>query len=303
MKRLFALLLALLLLFPAALAENKVFTVYHAPSNSKAPFMEVPVLDAPPFEEGADLLQVDFINIKIGDAILLRCGGESMMIDGGTNDKLPWLELFFQSQGITGFTYYMNTHSHDDHINAAIRLVYKGYPATAFLTKYSRETRVDEITKLFAALDSKGIPHRQIVPGEKIMLGGAEVTFLQNTRAGGATGINARSMLVHVRFGSSTLLLPADVTGASLGEVMEDWPEYMDVDLMKSPHHGINRLRQEFFDATSPEAIVITANMAHGANLAKQLNSSKIPHYFVSMGTVSAVTDGQTWYVKQTPVE
>jgi competence protein ComEC len=302
MKKVLLLLIVLTLIFPAA-ALAGVLSVYHAPSRSKAPFVEAPKLEQFPFAEDAELLRVDFINIKIGDAILLRCGGESMLVDGGTSDKLSWLEFFFESQGITGFTYYMNTHSHDDHLNAAIRLVQKGYPAAAFLSKYSRETRLPEIVKLMSALDKRGIPHHQLLPGDRMTLGGAEITFIQNTRQDeNSSGVNDRSMMLHIRYKNRTMLLPADVTGISLGQVMEDYPQYMNVDIMKSPHHGINRLRSEFFEASDPELIVITSNMRNGETLAKQLRSYKIPHYYISMGTVSAQTDGEIWYVEQLPL-
>ena len=302
MKKALLLLLVLTLILPAAALAGD-FTVYHAPSRSKAPFVEeVPLLEKAPFAEDAELLRVDFINIKIGDAILLRCCGESMLIDGGTGDKLSWLEFFFESQGITGFTYYMNTHYHDDHLDAAIRLVQRGYPAIAFLSKYSRETRIPEVVKLMSALDKKGIPHHQLLSGDRMTLGGAEITFIQNIRQDDSHGVNARSMMLHIRYKNRTMLLPADVTGASLDQVMEDYPQYMNVDIMKSPHHGINRLRSEFFEASGPELVVITSNMSNGETLAKQLRNRKIPHYYISMGTVSAQTDGEIWYVEQLPM-
>lgn len=304
MKKRLPLFLALLLLLSPALGlmETQVAKVFHAPSASKAPFAPAQMLEQAPFAAEDGILQVDIINVKVGDAILLRMGGESMMIDGGTRGKAAMLELFFKSQGITGFTYFFNTHSHDDHIEASTRLVELGYTAREYLSKYTREARLPELTKLYNALDAKGIPLRTVVPGETMMLGGAELTFLQNTREH-QTGVNARSMMLHVRYKNASILLPADVTGASLGEVQEDYADYMDVDIIKSPHHGINRLRQEFLDATSPELFVITSNMDGGATLAKQLVSAGMPHYFISMGTVSLQTDGEVWYVQQTKLD
>lgn len=299
MKRLFAILLTLLLLLPLAQAQQTDTFVYHAPIVGKQPFADVPVLAQPPFEEGADLLRVDFINVKIGDAILIRFGNESIMIDGGTRGKAAMLELFFKDQGITGFTYYFNTHSHDDHIGASTRLVQLGYGAQEYLAKHSPLAKVADITTLYKALEQKGIPYRQVFTGDTLKLGEAELTFFQNEREGQEHGINARSMMVHVRYGERSLLLPADVTGVSLGQMMDDYPDLMDVDIMKSPHHGINRLRHEFLVQTAPELFVITSNLAGGETLAKQLRDQKIAHYFISQGTVSLSTDGKLWYVEQ----
>ena len=43
--------------------------------------------------------------------------------------------------------------------------------------------------------------------------------------------------------------------------------------------------------------------MDGGATLAKQLVSAGMPHYFISMGTVSLQTDGEVWYVQQTKLD
>ena len=39
--------------------------------------------------------------------------------------------------------------------------------------------------------------------------------------------------------------------------------------------------------------------MKGGQTLATQLTRSKMPHYFISMGTVRCATNGETWYVEQ----
>ena len=39
--------------------------------------------------------------------------------------------------------------------------------------------------------------------------------------------------------------------------------------------------------------------MSGGKTLAAQLKRNKIPHYYISMGTVHCQTDGEKWYVTQ----
>lgn len=48
---------------------------------------------------------------------------------------------------------------------------------------------------------------------------------------------------------------------------------------------------------------MITSNMGGGTNLATQLKNNKLPHYFISMGTVSATTNGETWFISQARVQ
>ena len=298
MKRILSFLLIFLLLASMGLAESRVATVYHAPPVNKAPFFEVPIKEASPFKAEEDTLRVDFINIRVGDAILIRSGGESMLVDGGAKGREGMVKTFLEQEGITGFSYYMNTHYHDDHIEGATRLLKEGYLASEFLGRHASDSRNKEMMALIAATEQMGVPYRQVFAGETVLLGNAVITFLQDPRQIPGN-INATSMMLHIRFGGRTILLPADVTGSSLTEVATRYPDYMDVDIMKSPHHGINRLRHEFLLATSPEVFVITSNTKGGNNLATQLKNNKIPHYFISMGTVSAITNGEFWYISQ----
>lgn len=238
MKRIFGFLLIFLMLLAASQAESRVASVYHAPSESKAPFFEVPTLTESPFDQGEDLLRVDFINIKVGDAILIRSGGESMLVDGGSKGREAMVKIFLAQEGITGFTYYMNTHYHDDHIQGATRLLKEGYLAKEFLGRHQRDSKNEDMMALIAVTEQMAVPYRQVFSGETVRLGNAVITFLQDTRVIKGN-VNANSMMLHIRFGGRSILLPADVTGSSLTVVSEQYPDYMDVDIMKSPHHGI----------------------------------------------------------------
>jgi len=300
MKRFIIALFLALCLVSAAGADSQVQApaVFHAPSGSKAPFIPVDTLAASPFQEEDDLLYVDFINVKVGDAILIRSGGESMLVDGGARGKEAMLENFFEQEGITGFTYYMNTHYHDDHTGAATALLQKGYIAREVLGRHPVESKNQDLQNLVAAAARHDIPYRQVAARDSVQLGRAVITFINDPREIKGN-VNATSMMLHIQFGARSILLPADVTGGSLTHVAELYPEYMDVDIMKSPHHGINRLRHEFLLTASPELFVITSNMKGGQTLATQLTRSKMPHYFISMGTVRCATNGETWYVEQ----
>ncbi len=299
MKRFFLLIISLLLFLQGAQAEFRVFSVYHAESAALPPYAEAPVLEKAPFAADSELLTVELININVGDAIFLSCGGQTMLVDGGTESKLPVLQAFFQSRGIKRLTYYFNTHSHDDHIQASTALVESGFPADAYLAKHNSDAQVPAITRLMTALRNQGLPYQRVKSMDSVNLGGAKLTFFQNDRVEAGHGINARSMMLHVQFKGSTLLLTADVTGYSLSQVMEDYPQFMDVDIIKSPHHGIDRLRPEFIDAVSPELFVITGPNESGTRLSDQLRRMKMPRYYTALGTVRLQSDGSVWFAEQ----
>ncbi len=112
-KKWIALILLLFLLPGMGRAAEPV--VFHGPSPGQAPYAPAPRLEASP-PLGQDLLQVDYINIVIGDCILLRAGGQAMLIDGGTADRIDTVLSFLQDNNIQHLDYLFNTHAHDDHI-------------------------------------------------------------------------------------------------------------------------------------------------------------------------------------------
>lgn len=298
-KRFLALLLLLSGIFGIASASLVDPTVYHGPSRSRAPFMEVHQATVNPLDPEKETLQVSFIDIGVGDAILITSGGQTMLVDGGTASRFARLEGFLKQEGITSLDYLFVTHAHDDHIQGATRLMEAGYQVGQLLTMHAREYRNPEHLKMVAVADNQQIPIKQVVAGDVMTLGTAELTFFNNPDRPSNRSINAISMMLHLRFGSATMLLPSDASGDSLDIVARDFPELMKVDIMKSPHHGLNRLTVPFLNATQAQLVVITSNMEGGTTLAKQLIRNQIPHYYISMGTVRTQTDGENWYVFQ----
>lgn len=296
MKKLLSLLAALMLMTLSAAAEPVVF---HAPKKGAMQY-DAPIVQEDPFEDTDELLVVDIINIGTGDGILVRCGGEAMLVDGGIAGSAKALSRFLKVQNVSRCDYFFNTHPHGDHILAQRQLMIQDYLPGAFLSMYPMDYYFPEHQDTVAQINKKGVPYRQVFSGDTMQLGGATLTFMNDDRPE-VHNINYRSMLLNITFGKRSILLTADCTGASIAYVGEKYPELMDVDIMKSPHHGINRLRPETFDQTTPEAVVITSTKKIGESLASQLRRKKIPHYYMSMGTVHLETDGSIWYVRQEP--
>ena len=297
MKKFLFLLALLILLSPTAKAAS---TVLHTPRDNVNQY-DAALTTSYPFEGVDDLLVIDIIDIGIGDAILVRAGGETMLIDGGVGSGADTLERFFRSQMVGKIDYFFNTHPHGDHILAQRQLLIRDYLPRVFLSMYPQDYAFQDHQDTVNELLNKGIPYRQITNEEVIKLGRATLTFFHDDRADAGITMNSRSMMLSISFGERSILLAADVTGESLAMLGEKYPELMNADILKSPHHGIDRLRGESFDHIKPEAVVITNTRDGGENLASQLRRRKIPHYFISMGTVRLETDGSFWYLHQMP--
>lgn len=251
-----------------------------------------------------DVLEWTVFDVNEGDAMLLRCGGESMMVDGGPAPFRDALCEAMDARGLRSMTYMLNTHYHDDHIDGLYYLLKAGFTAGEYLHGYSDGAlESDDLGRRTAAAARQGgVPLRRVGEGDVIELGGARLSVFQCTSI---LNTNARSLVLRVTFGDSALLLCADITGEAQRDFLKRLPEgALRADVIKLPHHAITAAVPEFLDAVSPEAAVITnrrAKVKHGP--ISQLTSRDIDALFSGDGTVTAVTDGADWYIWQTKGE
>lgn len=69
-------------------------------------------------EEGAaaETLVIHFLDVGQGDAALIQCGGQTLMIDGGDKNANQFIYSYLSEQGLTYLDYIIATHPHDDHV-------------------------------------------------------------------------------------------------------------------------------------------------------------------------------------------
>ena len=257
-------------------------------------------LGQPPAEGWTeDVLRITAIPVGEGDAMLLECGGETMMVDGGPSALFHQLTGALDARGITHFKYLLNTHYHDDHINGLYHLMKEGYTADEYMHPYSNimvegdklEKRTVEMAK------KKGITVHRLYTGDVITLGGATIRVFRHWDIPNA---NARSMIERVEFGDSSIWLCADITGKAQAFYAGDLPaELLKADIMKVPHHGITAVQADFMDAVNPAFCVVT-NYIEGAPMTVgQMEKRGIPALYSGDGEVIMETDGHDWYVWQ----
>ncbi|MBE5779174.1 MAG: MBL fold metallo-hydrolase [Clostridiales bacterium] len=279
-----AALVAVLLLLPAVNGRAEVF--FSKPPES---WQEKP------------LLQWTVLDVDEGDAMLLECGGESMLVDGGPDPFREMLRDALDAKGFRrGMKYILNTHAHDDHIDGIIRLFEYGFRPGEYLHSYSDSAVEADGFQRRAVENAKknGVSVRRIGDSSFLWLGDAEIRIYQCTEY---ADTNARSLMLKVTYGQCNLLLCADITGKTQLYFAENLPEgLLDVDVIKVPHHGITPVNMEFMDAASPEAAVITNTQKRlDGKTANQLRDRQIPALYSGDGTVYALCDGVDWYIWQ----
>ena len=199
MKRLIAVLLMLVMAMPAALAE-----IYLIEDESQRP-------------EGwseKELLRLTAIDTDRSDAMLLQCGGENMMIDGGSQQFYDRLLALIAEEGITEFKYLYNTHPDTDHIQGLTLLMnrWEGHVG-GFCTAVAKTYAASPHALAVRVTQKRNIPYVQIFDGDVLTLGGATINVI---RCDENWGTNNRSAACQVVFGNSKVLLPGDCGNQAL---------------------------------------------------------------------------------------
>ena len=245
------------------------------------------------------LLRLTAFNAAQSDCLLLECGGEAMMVDGGSAPYREDLRAALEKKGISSFRYLLNTHFHEDHISGLTWLMRYGFQVGEYLHPYAEngiytsELQREAIT----VAGNRMIPQRQIFHGDTLLLGEAVITLM---RYEDGLSTNGRSVMVHVQMGDATLLLPADIIGDTQSWCVRTLPEeWLDADIIKAPHHGITAMVTEYVQAVSPELILMTNLRSRVDEGQTQADRLGIPTRYTGDGRVVLETDGTDWYVYQ----
>lgn len=248
-----------------------------------------------------DVLRLTVFDVNEGDAMLMECGGEAMMIDGGPNPFREDLKGALEARGYKHFKYFFSTHYHDDHINGLYHLMTYGFTADEFIHSYNDVTvNLDKLHgRAIKEADKLGIPNRKVDEGDVLTLGNATLNI---HRYGDIDNANGRSLVIKLTFGGSSALLCADIIGKTQEYFTANLPaEELKADVIKYPHHGITPCNSEFLDVVDPKFAIVTNRFKDVTRTGLQLEGRGIPGRYSGDGTVYLATDGTDWYVWQTP--
>ena len=285
MKKLFALLMLLMLLTPlcAPAEERVIIDKITDPDNDFT------------FPADATLLEIYFPKIYDSAAALIRYGEYTMLFDcaGECWEQVPELLAY---AGVTELTYACNSHPHTDH-TYGFQHVLKDYPAGEVLRFFNDDPNYSNIAaiRVFDQLREMGYDIRQLRPGDHIPFGDVNITIMQADNLD-YSGNNLSAMLM-VELGERRFLFASDVQRD--GQLWHlDHGADLKADILQYPHHGYNRMQYNFLMAVRPELAIITSlpGSAEGATYLRDMN---VPYLYTYQGIVKMTTDGSVWVVER----
>ena len=148
-------------------------------------------------------------------------------------------------------------------------------------------------------MKANNIPIEQIGNGDTFTLGedgGVKMTVIQYHKS--SWGVNDQSAMLMVQYGDRRMLFAGDNENRSQQYFAANPPEIgLNADILKYPHHGQVRLRDDFLEAINPQLIFINgaANVIKGS--VNYCDKKHISYLLGYKGLTRMRTDGKIWVI------
>lgn len=255
-------------------------------------------------------LKATFIDVGQGDAIFLEFpNGKNMLVDGGAKTFYRdagqrFIAPFLIRQGVSQIDFVVNSHPHHDHLGGIPYLI-RNFEIGKIIDAGSFEK--SDIFKEYKHLkDSSRINYQIIKRGETIdVADNVRMYVLHPFEEFDSTDthdLNNQSLVLKIVFGKTELILTGDAEKATETKLINQYKNFLEVDILKCGHHGsATSSSLEFLESTKPLASVISVGYANKFNhpskiVLDNLKRMKIKVYRTDLqGAIVLESDGMKW--------
>ena len=244
----------------------------------------------------AGTLTVTWLDVGQGDAAVIQCGGQSMLIDGGKPEKSSYIYAWLQQHGLSFLDVIVATHVDADHIGGLSGALNYASVGTAYCPVTTGTTETFQSFVKYLAQRGKKIT----VPtaGETFALGGAQVQILGPLHR--AEDSNDNSIVLKVSFGATSFLFTGDAERAEEQDLLNAGVNLQST-VLKVGHHGSDTSTSyPFLRAVAPQYAVISVGAGNSYGhpteaVLSRLRDAGVTTFRTDMqGEITAVSDGQT---------
>ena len=250
------------------------------------------------FSDDTEILHIWVANTRDTDAILLRLGDENWMIDCTEARWAPRVTAMFQMLDVTHIDRVINSHPHHDHLNGLA--VIDDFAKVDELAICFPEDVNDHMINAVDLCGKRGITVTHYGDGSRFILGEAVLdVFMKSDES---FSMNDQSAVIRLEYGDRTMLFTADMESAGQKRLLESVDtDQLRADVLKYPHHGKLKLKDEFYDAVNPSFVVVTNTHFEG-NSYEYLSCLGVPAAYSAPAYVHLMTDGKHWMAEQVSV-
>jgi len=254
-------------------------------------------------------LQVSFLDVGQGDAILIQKASQQILVDGGPSPRAVALALGKQMPfWDRTIDLVVLTHPHPDHISGLIEVLNRYRVKQALYPDLDYNSPLyDEWLRL---LREKNIKYALAHSGQQIAWGGVAIDVLNpqlTLLTGSRSEIDNNAVVLHVKMGEVSFLLSADIMWETEFELIARRANLRST-VLKVAHHGSRTsTSQEFLAVVDPQVVIISVGEGnpYGHPTAEVINRLKgrIPPANIyrtdEHGIVEFITDGERLWVKK----
>ena len=252
-------------------------------------------VSAPAAVSGDTVFEVRFFDIGQGDSALVRCGSQTMLIDGGKVKNNQKLVARLKELDVSHLDAVICSHPDEDHCGGLAAVLASTQTDSFYCSVSSWHTKA--FSDVVKYVGEQGISVTVPTAGDTFAFGAASVEFLGPVEDYGDDP-NEGSLVARVRYGETSFLFTGDM-GFEAEDDMLAAGANVSATVLKVAHHGsAGSSSTEFLEAVDPEYAVISVgadnDYGHPTEAAlARLSACGIPVYRTDLlGEIVAVSDG-----------
>ncbi len=249
-----------------------------------------------PAGEVQGLLEVSFLDVGQGNAVLVENDGKYMLIDGGDREYASFVVSYLKQAGVEELEYVIASHYDADHLNGVVGVLHAFPCETVLAPDYVTDTRVYDSFCETITGQEVGLVYPSA--GDVYAFGDAEFTIVCPDQYAYAD-VNDNSVGVRLVYGENSFLICGDAGEKSEAAMLQSGM-LLDSDVYLASHHGSDSSSSmEFLEAVMPEAVVFSvgADNSYGHPSGRVLDDVAAVGAAVYrtdlQGTICVSSDGQ----------
>lgn len=240
-----------------------------------------------PHSNSTQLMEIHYIDVGQGDAILVQVNDKNLLIDSGPKESSSNLFNYLHSLNINKLDYVIATHPHEDHIGNMYSVIKKFDIGEFFAPKVTHSSKSFE--RMVESLISKNkkinvfdTNTTSINLGENIY-----ISIYSPSKKDYGNNLNLYSTVFRIQYGNTSFLFTGDAEKNNEDEILNSYSSIRS-NVLKIAHHGSSTsTSQAFLEAVNPEITIISV----GSDNSYNHPNSKILNLLNSIGTKVYRTD------------